>query len=138
MGHETTSQTATETAAKHLLWSSPCRLLTPLPRKLHFTSADKVVELVERGGGITDQESRLMLNQAITKGRAGDHLGSPPSVVLYIWNSRMAAASVLERMLSRTRLAVTGGKMSIFLWPMAPEATTVFQTVPVQISMEYF
>jgi hypothetical protein len=35
-------------------------LKTPLPRKLHFTSSDKVVELVERGGGITDQESRLM------------------------------------------------------------------------------
>ena len=35
-------------------------LKTSLPRKLHFTSADKVVELVERGGGITDQESRLM------------------------------------------------------------------------------
>jgi hypothetical protein len=35
-------------------------LKTPLPRKLHFTSSEKVVELVERGGGITDQESLLM------------------------------------------------------------------------------
>ena len=31
----------------------------------------------------------------------------------------MAAASVLERMLRRTRVAVTGEKISIFLWPMA-------------------
>lgn len=46
-------------------------LKTPLPRKLHFTSADKVVELANRGGGITDQESRLMLAQAIAKGRGG-------------------------------------------------------------------
>ena len=46
-------------------------LKTPLPRKLHFISAAKVIELVERGGGITDQESRLMLNQAIATGRGG-------------------------------------------------------------------
>jgi hypothetical protein len=44
-------------------------LKTLLPVKLHFTSADKVIELVERGGGITDQESRLMLDQAIVTGR---------------------------------------------------------------------
>jgi hypothetical protein len=46
-------------------------LKTALPRRLHFKSPDKVVELVERGGGITDQESRLMLNQAIVTGRGG-------------------------------------------------------------------
>ena len=46
-------------------------LKTPLPRKLHFISVAKVIELVERGGGITDQESRLMLDQAIMKGRGG-------------------------------------------------------------------
>jgi hypothetical protein len=39
--------------------------------KLHFTSPAKVIELVERGGGITDQESRLMLDQAIATGRGG-------------------------------------------------------------------
>ena len=44
-------------------------LKTPLPKRLHFTSSDKVVELVERGGGITDQESRLMLEQGISIGR---------------------------------------------------------------------
>jgi hypothetical protein len=46
-------------------------LKTALPRKLHFKSEDKVIELVERGGGLTDQESRLMLNQAIVTGRGG-------------------------------------------------------------------
>ena len=44
-------------------------LKTSLPRRLHFTSSEKVIELVERGGGITDQESRLMLNQAIVTAR---------------------------------------------------------------------
>jgi hypothetical protein len=46
-------------------------LNTPLPRRLHFTSADKVVELVERAGGFTDQETRLMVNQGISMGRGG-------------------------------------------------------------------
>jgi hypothetical protein len=46
-------------------------LKTTLPRKLHFKSSDKVIELVERGGGFTSQESRLMLNQAIVNGRGG-------------------------------------------------------------------
>jgi hypothetical protein len=46
-------------------------LKPPLPRKLHFASSDKIIELVQRGGGITDQESRLMLNQAIATGRGG-------------------------------------------------------------------
>ena len=46
-------------------------LKTSLPRKLHFTSPEKVIKLVERGGGITDQESRLMLDQAMMAGRGG-------------------------------------------------------------------
>ena len=46
-------------------------LQTPLPRRLHFTSPDKIIELVERGGGYKDQESRLMLEQGITMGRGG-------------------------------------------------------------------
>ena len=36
-------------------------LKTALPRKLHFASSDKVIELVEHAGAFTDQESRLML-----------------------------------------------------------------------------
>ena len=35
-------------------------LKTSLPRKLRFASSNKVVQLVERAGGLTDQESRLM------------------------------------------------------------------------------
>src|ERR1035438_8214084 len=46
-------------------------LQTPLPKRLLFSSSDKVVELVERGGGITNQESRLMLEQGISMGRGG-------------------------------------------------------------------
>jgi hypothetical protein len=46
-------------------------LKTALPRRLHFKSSDKVVELVERGGGITDQDTRLMVNQGIEMGRGG-------------------------------------------------------------------
>jgi hypothetical protein len=46
-------------------------LKTPLPRKLHFASSDKVIELVQRGGGLKDQESRLMLDQALATGRRG-------------------------------------------------------------------
>jgi len=44
-------------------------LKTSLPRKLHFTSPDKIIELVGRGGGFKDQESRLMVAQAIEMGR---------------------------------------------------------------------
>jgi hypothetical protein len=32
---------------------------------------DKIIELVERGGGLRDQESRLMLEQGIATGRGG-------------------------------------------------------------------
>ena len=46
-------------------------LQTPLPRKLRFASPDKVVELVERGGGLSNLESRHALDQAIEIGRGG-------------------------------------------------------------------
>ena len=46
-------------------------LKTPLLRKLHFASVDKIIELVERAGGFRDQESRLMLDQGIAMGRGG-------------------------------------------------------------------
>jgi hypothetical protein len=46
-------------------------LQTPLPKRLHFASSEKVVALVERGGGLPDQESRLMLEQGISLGRGG-------------------------------------------------------------------
>ncbi len=46
-------------------------LKTALPRKLHFAASDKVVELIERAGGFTDQETRLMVYQGIEMGRGG-------------------------------------------------------------------
>jgi len=46
-------------------------LQTPLPRKLRFTSSDKVVELVRRGGGLSNLESRQALDHAIEIGRGG-------------------------------------------------------------------
>jgi len=46
-------------------------LQTPLPKKLHFASSDKVIELVERAGGFIDQETRLMVDQGIEMGRGG-------------------------------------------------------------------
>lgn len=46
-------------------------LQTPLLRRLHFKSPEKIIELVERVGGFKDQESRLMLDQGIAKGRGG-------------------------------------------------------------------
>jgi hypothetical protein len=49
-------------------------LQTTLPRKLTFASPDKIVEMVERGGGFKDQESRLMLDQGIATGRGGVYL----------------------------------------------------------------
>jgi hypothetical protein len=36
--------------------------------KLHFASPDKVIELVERGGGLSNLESRQALEQAIEIG----------------------------------------------------------------------
>ena len=46
-------------------------LQTPLPKRLHFASSDKVVELIERAGGFTDQETRLMVHQGTEMGRGG-------------------------------------------------------------------
>jgi len=46
-------------------------LQSPLPKRLHFSSPDKIIELAERGGGLRDQESRLMLYQGIAMGRGG-------------------------------------------------------------------
>lgn len=46
-------------------------LKTALPRKLHFTSPDKLIELVERAGGFTDQDTRSAVNHGIEMGRGG-------------------------------------------------------------------
>jgi hypothetical protein len=42
-----------------------------LPKRLHFTTPDKIIELVERGGAFPDQESRLMLDEGLSMGRGG-------------------------------------------------------------------
>ena len=36
-----------------------------LPQKLHFTSSEMVIQLVERGRGLTDQERGLMLDPSV-------------------------------------------------------------------------
>lgn len=46
-------------------------LKTSLPKRLHFTPPDKIIELVARAGGFKDQESRLMLDQGIEVRRGG-------------------------------------------------------------------
>lgn len=44
---------------------------TPLPRKLTFATADKVREMAERGGALSNLESRQMLEFGIQAGRGG-------------------------------------------------------------------
>jgi hypothetical protein len=46
-------------------------LQTPLPRKLTFAAPDKIVELVERGGGFKDLADRQAFDQGIAIGRGG-------------------------------------------------------------------
>lgn len=46
-------------------------LKTSLPRKLHFASSDKLIQLIERAGGFTDQDARSMVNHGIEMGRGG-------------------------------------------------------------------
>lgn len=46
-------------------------LQTPLLKRLHFASSDKMVELIKSARGFTDQETWLMVNQGIEMGRGG-------------------------------------------------------------------
>jgi hypothetical protein len=46
-------------------------LQTPLPRRLHFSTPDKVIEVIQRVGGLIDSESKTMVNLAIENGRGG-------------------------------------------------------------------
>jgi len=41
------------------------------PRKLNLATSDKLIGLVERGGGLPDLASRQAIDQAIAKGRGG-------------------------------------------------------------------
>jgi hypothetical protein len=49
-------------------------LRTSLPRTFPFASEDKLRELVERGGGMVDSETRNMVDHAIDMGRGGVYL----------------------------------------------------------------
>jgi hypothetical protein len=49
-------------------------LQTSLPRTLNFATPDKVIELIERGGGFIDSESRNAVAHAINMGRSGVYL----------------------------------------------------------------
>ncbi len=46
-------------------------LKTSLPRKPVLDDSEKLIGLVERGGGLPDLASRQALDQAIAKGRGG-------------------------------------------------------------------
>jgi hypothetical protein len=49
-------------------------LKTPLPRRLRFKSPDKIVELVERGGGLKDLAERQAFDHGVAIGRGGVYL----------------------------------------------------------------
>jgi hypothetical protein len=49
-------------------------LKTSLPWTFTFASEDKLRELVERGGGMVDSETRNMVDHAIQMGRGGVYL----------------------------------------------------------------
>jgi hypothetical protein len=46
-------------------------LKTQLPRKLHLTSQQKLLEIAERGGYVLNLEGRQALKQVIEVGRGG-------------------------------------------------------------------
>ena len=53
-------------------------LKTSLPRKPVLADSEKLIGLVERGGGLPDLASRHALDQAIAKGRGGIFLNLTP------------------------------------------------------------
>jgi hypothetical protein len=46
-------------------------LKTPLPRKLNFTSSNKIAELIERAGGFKDSAERQGFDHGVAIGRGG-------------------------------------------------------------------
>jgi hypothetical protein len=46
-------------------------LKTPLPRKLTFTSSDKIMEVAERAGALRNLECRQAVEHGISVGRGG-------------------------------------------------------------------
>jgi hypothetical protein len=56
-----------------------------LPQKLHFTSSEMVIQLVERGRGLTDQERGLMLdpnNSSLPNHSKSDFVRPPVLLVI--------------------------------------------------------
>jgi hypothetical protein len=49
-------------------------LKTPLPRKLTFQTAEKVEELIRRGGGMNDLAAKQAVEHGIEMGRGGVYL----------------------------------------------------------------
>ncbi len=53
-------------------------LKTPLPRKLTFVSADKILQLAEHAGALKDLAARQAIEHGIEKGRGGIYLMLTP------------------------------------------------------------
>lgn len=53
-------------------------LNTPLPRKLTFATADKVLQIAEHAGALTDLAARHAIEHGIEMGRGGVYLMLTP------------------------------------------------------------
>jgi hypothetical protein len=53
-------------------------LKTPLPRKLTFSSPDKILQLAEHAGALKDLAARQAIEHGIDKGRGGVYLMLTP------------------------------------------------------------
>ncbi len=49
-------------------------LRTRLPRRFTFQNPDKILQMIERGGGFKDSEHRMFMTHAIHLGRGGTYL----------------------------------------------------------------
>jgi hypothetical protein len=96
-------------------------LKTPLPRLTHFTSPDKIPELVERGGGFPDQESRLMLEHRIAKGRGWVFLSLTEEAVREAQATSGCAPVVLRCVVSRAPRIV--GRLRLVQFGLSLAAT---------------
>jgi hypothetical protein len=53
-------------------------LKTPVPRKFTFATSDKILQLVERAGGLKDLAARQAIEHGIEMGRGGVYLTLSP------------------------------------------------------------
>jgi len=85
-------------------------LKTSLPRKPVLDDSEKLIGLVERGGGLPDLTSRQALDQAIAKGRrdvSQSHAGpvraaAEPAIDLWNQNEPRISVSLLLRNLENS------------------------------------